>query len=265
LYNPMTGNIADKTSEKQRLFVSEKILIVDDDEEFRSEFRDCFEEFGIRDAKDGREALDILRRPNEIDLVILDLRMPGLGGMDVLKEIKRIDRNISVIIFTGYGTKETVLEAFREKVNDFIEKPINIEKTRKIMAKVLDSKKFGEDIDAKGVEGKLEKVKNFINRNIGKKLTLKDAAGIVFMSPKYFSRVFKQLEGEGFKEYVLRAKTEEEKGLLKDTRYSVEEISFKLGYENSESFIRIFQKRTGKTPSEYRVGDKKRGGKKKKR
>jgi len=234
--------------------MADKILIVDDDEEFRSEFKDAFEEFGVRDARNGMEALEILRKPNEIDLVILDLKMPGLSGLDVLKEAKRIDKDLSVIIFTGYGSKETVIEAFRQKVDDFIEKPINVEKTRSTIEKVLDRKHLGDESvqESKGISGKLEKVKHYIRRNIGRKVNLQYAAGLVFMSPKYFSRVFKQKTGDGFKDFVLKVMIDKAKELLTRTEYSVEEISFKMGYKNSESFIRIFQKFTGCTPSEFR-------------
>lgn len=232
--------------------MTDRILLADDDADFREEFKDSFEEYGVLEAGDGREALDILKKPNEIDLVILDLKMPGLNGIDVLKEIKKIDKDMSVIIFTGYGSKEVVIEALRSKVDDFIEKPIDIEKTKIIIDRVLDAKKIGEDIDAKGMEGKIEKVKYFIKRNANKKIGLKDAASSVYMSQKYLSRIFKQFTGVGFKDYLLEQKIAIAKQLLEKTRYSVEQISYRIGYENSESFIRAFQKITNLTPSAYR-------------
>lgn len=100
--------------DKEKLTIPSKILLVDDDRVFRDEFRDTFEEYGIRDASSGEEALEILKRPNEIDLVILDVRMPGING----------------------------------------------------------------------IEGKIERVKSFLQRNCFKKVNLEDAAGIVYLSPK---------------------------------------------------------------------------------
>ena len=66
----------------------EKILLVDDDREFRYEFRECFDEYDIIEASNGDEALQIIQRPNDINVVILDVMMPGLKGTEVLKKMK---------------------------------------------------------------------------------------------------------------------------------------------------------------------------------
>ena len=228
------------------------ILLVDDDKEFREEFRECFDDYKMLEASNGKECLDIIRKPNEIDLVVLDVRMPGLNGIDVLKEIKSIDSNTGIIIMTGYGSKDLVVEALRNHSNDYIEKPMDVDKTRKIIEKVLDSKQAAENPDTGSIKSKIEKVKRFIERNASKKITLKDAASLIFTSPKYLSRVFKQHAGVEFKEFVLKLKLEKAKELLNKTDFSIDQISYKLGYQNTESFIRIFKHFTDKTPSVYR-------------
>jgi YesN/AraC family two-component response regulator len=232
--------------------VSNRILIVDDDPEFREEFKDCFEGYGVSEAKDGRVALNLLKKPNEIDLVILDLKMSGLNGIEVLKEIKKSDPNISTIILTGFGTKETVIEALREQADDFLEKPIDIEKFKYVVDKILDTKEIGKPQDIVGIESKIQKIKNYLERNCFKKVTLKDAASVVFLSPKYLSRVFKEVTGKNFNELKLNIKLNKACELLTNTKHSVEHISYKLGYENAESFIRIFIKKFKTTPTQYR-------------
>lgn len=232
--------------------MSERILIVDDDKDFRSEFKDCFEEYGIVEAQDGREALGILKKPNEIDLVVLDYKMPGLTGIDVLKEIKKVDPKLSIILLTGHSSKDVIVEALRNRSDDFIEKPLDVDKTKKIVEKILDSKKLGEYGDTGGLKSKIEKVKRYAERNCNKVISLYDVSKAVFLSPKYLSRVFKQQTGVEFKKYFLAIKIIKAKELLEKTDYSVEEISFKLGYQNPESFIRIFEKKTGITPARYR-------------
>ncbi len=73
-----------------------EILLVDDDRIFRSEFKDCFdEEYNIIEAATGEAALTILKKPNEIQVVILDIRMPGINGIEALKAIKNISRSKS--------------------------------------------------------------------------------------------------------------------------------------------------------------------------
>lgn len=238
--------------------MSNTILLVDDDKEFREEFKECFDEYNVLEAGNGREGIDILRKPNEIDIVILDIRMPGLNGIDVLKEMKAIDPSLGIIIMTGFGSKDVVVEALRHQSNDYIEKPMAVDKTRKIIEKVLDLSEKNEYKDTGSANSKIEKVKKYLERNYNKKVTLNDAAAIVFLNPKYLSRVFKQNTGVEFKEFVLKLKIEKAKELLNKSDFSVEQMSYKLGYQNSESFIRIFKNITGKTPSEFRGKKKKK-------
>ena len=96
---------------KEKLLMPAKILLVDDDAIFREEFKDCFEEYGIQEAANGEEALRLLKMPNEIDLVILDVKMYGMDGIEVLNRIKKMDRTLTTIILTASGSKDTVIDA----------------------------------------------------------------------------------------------------------------------------------------------------------
>ncbi|OGF45712.1 MAG: hypothetical protein A2452_13300 [Candidatus Firestonebacteria bacterium RIFOXYC2_FULL_39_67] len=234
-----------------------KILLVDDDSILRSEFKDCFEEYDITEAVNGDMALSILKKPNEIDLVILDVRMPGKSGLEILKNIREIDKDVKIIIFTGYGSKEVVVSALRAKADDFIEKPLDVDSTRDVIEKVLSTKKGLPESDSMDLKDKMEKVKGFIERNYLKKITLNDAANVVGLSPKYLSRMFQVKLKMGFSDYKLNLKINKSKEFLKKTGYNVDQIAYKLAYENSESFIRQFKKITGSTPTEYRKRVKK--------
>ena len=228
------------------------ILLVDDDKDFRDEFRDSLEDYNVVEASNGEEALNLLKRPNEIDLVILDVMMPGLQGTEVLREIKKIEPNLGIIILTGFSTKDVAIEALKARADDYIEKPVDIDKTKEIIKKLLEIKKEGGIIYSQGIKGKIERVRHFAQRNYHKKVTLKDAANLVYLSPKYLSRIFKQATGSGFSDYKLKIKIEQAKKLLAKTSYNINQIAENLGYENAESFIRQFKKFSGYTPTGYR-------------
>lgn len=232
--------------------MADKILIVDDDEDFRKEFQEMLEGYNVIEASNGHEALKLLKRANEISLIILDVMMPGLNGIEVLKEMKKMDPDLGIIISTGYSSKDVAIEALKSRADDYIEKPFDIEKVKKIIDKVLESKKGKDVMDSNGIKGKIEKVKRFTERNCFKKISLKEAADVAFLSQKYLSRVFKQITGMNFSGYKLKVKIEKSKELLKKTDYNINQISDKLGYENTESFIRQFKKLVGRTPTEYR-------------
>jgi YesN/AraC family two-component response regulator len=229
-----------------------KILVVDDDKDFRDEFRNALEEYEIAEAFDGEEALRILKRPNEIGMVILDVMMPGLRGTEVLKEIKKISPELGIIILTGHGSKNVIVEALRGRADEYIEKPVDIDKMKEIIERIFEAKRGRGDINIINIKDKIERTKRFIEINCYKKVGLKDAAEAVCLSPKYLSRIFKQNTGAGFNKYKLEIKIKKAKELLKNTGYNIEQISDKMGYRNIESFIRIFKKLTGHTPAQYR-------------
>ncbi len=229
-----------------------EILLVDDDDIFREEFAQCFDGYRIIQAANGTDALSVLKKANEIDLVIMDVRMPVMDGLTLLGKIKELCPELATIVATGYSSKEVVLKALRGQANDFIEKPFDIEKTRSIIEKVLNSGAKGYRSDSSDNAGKIEHVKEFLGRNASRKVSLKDAGDAVCISPKYLSRLFLEHVGVGFNEYKLKLKMKEAMGLLAQTSYNVDQVSEKLGYQNTESFIRQFKKLSGRTPSEYR-------------
>ncbi len=232
--------------------MAEKILIVDDDADFRSELKDYLNDYEIVEASCGAEALQILKKAHQVGLVILDVMMPGLSGMDVLREIKNADPAISIVILTGYSSKDVAIEALKAHADDYIEKPLDIHKIKDIVDRLLENKLEASGIDTQSINGKIEKIKRFTERNCYKKISLRHAAEEVCLSPKYLSRIFKQVTGRSFSDYRLGLKMEKAKHLLLDTGYNINQIADKLAYQNAESFIRIFSKNTGCTPADYR-------------
>ncbi|MDD2752751.1 MAG: response regulator [Candidatus Omnitrophica bacterium] len=245
--------------------MADKILIVDDDRELREELRDALDEYEAIEASNGQEALQLLRRANEIGVVIMDVMMPGPSGIEVLEEIRKTDPDLGIIMLTGHSSKDVAIEALKGHANDYIEKPADIRVLKETIEKLLASRRGEADAATLDLAGKVEKVKRFIERNRYKKTTLKEASQAVYLSPKYLSRIFKEHAKTGFNDYRLKIKIAEAKKFLEKSGYNVNQISDKLGYENTESFIRQFKKFTGKTPTEYRHKAKKAHLKKKAR
>jgi len=228
------------------------ILLVDDEQAFREEIKECLEEYEVFEAGDGEAALKILKEPNEIDLIVLDYMMPGMKGTEVLSRIKRDNPNLPVIMLTGYGSKEVVIKALREDAEDFLEKPVNVEKLKNTIDNIFSKKQIEQNKEKGEIDNEVARVKLFIERNCYKKVSLEGAARAVSLSSKYLSRLFKKEAGIGFKEYVQQVKVASAKELLLKTGMTVSEISYKLGYENPETFIRLFKRVTGGNPSAFR-------------
>ncbi len=108
--------------------MTDRILIVDDEPAMRRSLTIMLrrEEYTVLDQVDGQAALDHLAR-DPVDLVIVDLRMDGLSGIDVLRLVKQAHPDVEVIVMTAYGTIATAVEAMRLGAFDFITKPFEME------------------------------------------------------------------------------------------------------------------------------------------
>ncbi len=104
------------------------VLIVDDEERFLKTATATLERrgFEVTAANSGPKALDLIRK-GDIDVVVLDVKMPQMNGNEVLHEIKIINPNIEVIMLTGHGTLRSALIALRDHVYEYLTKPCDME------------------------------------------------------------------------------------------------------------------------------------------
>jgi nitrogen regulation protein NR(I) len=113
------------------------ILIVDDDKSIRYSLKRMMEgNYSILTAQNGEEALERVKASSP-DLIIMDIKMPGRSGIDILREIKSIDPKSLVIIMTAYGTTETAIEAMKYGAFDYILKPFPIPQMKGLVEKAL--------------------------------------------------------------------------------------------------------------------------------
>jgi len=231
-------------------------MLVDDDREFIEEFKDFFYDYNIIEAFNGTDALEILQKPNIIDLIILDIRMPGIKGTQLLKEIKKITPDIYTIILTGYSSENNAIEALKAHADDYLVKSMGIKKIKTFIDELLIEKNIRKDLNFNDNRTKIEKIKEYINRNSDKMLNLNEMAEIVFLTPKYISKLFKDYTGISFNDFKLKVKTDKAKDMLLSTTMNIDQISSALGYKNSESLIRVFKKIEKCTPAKYREDNK---------
>lgn len=114
------------------------LLIVDDEEDIRENLRDFaeFKGFKVLEASNGREALAVIEAGGP-DLVISDLKMPVMDGLEMLKEIQARPIEIPVVIMTAFGTMEYAINAMKNGAADFIAKPIDLPYMMRVTERVL--------------------------------------------------------------------------------------------------------------------------------
>ncbi len=115
------------------------ILIVDDEQSYRQLLSLVFEGDGhmIRTAANGREAIDLIRK-EQADVIISDVKMPDMDGIDLLRAVRETLPDLGVILMTAYASVETAREAFKLGADDFITKPFDVEELKLIVKKTLE-------------------------------------------------------------------------------------------------------------------------------
>jgi excisionase family DNA binding protein len=122
-----------------KLETGRTVLIVDDEEVIRDYFKRTLTEYRVLTAATGEEALNIVKKDRP-DLVLLDIKMPGIDGIQTLRRIRQIDESIAVIMLSAHGTLKTNLEAARLGAYDSIAKPFDLNDMRSVIQGALISR-----------------------------------------------------------------------------------------------------------------------------
>jgi DNA-binding NtrC family response regulator len=136
-----------------------RVLLVDDEEKFLDVLSQRLGTRGIdaETSTSGEEALVKIKNKN-FDAIVLDVMMPGMGGMETLKRIKKENPEVQIIMLTGRGTVDKAVEAMKEGAIEFLEKPADI---NKLLDKIGEAKEKKILLVMKNIE---EKVKGLIQR-----------------------------------------------------------------------------------------------------
>jgi DNA-binding NtrC family response regulator len=119
------------------------LLVVDDEENMRRLLKKVMTERGFQVdlLQDGQEAIrKVLQEPNRYDIVMLDIRLPGKNGIEVLREIREINSEIAVIMMTAYESLETAVQAIREGAYDYLIKPVGVDELLISVERALERK-----------------------------------------------------------------------------------------------------------------------------
>jgi len=129
-------------------FFGETILVADDDPYVQEALKDRLESLGCRvlQATDGLQAVEIIERQTP-HMAFLDIEMPGMKGLDVLREIRKRDHNLPVVIITAYGTIGLAVEAMKEGAYDFIAKPFQGGHIALVVQKALEKERLTREVE----------------------------------------------------------------------------------------------------------------------
>jgi DNA-binding NtrC family response regulator len=123
------------------------ILIVDDEQGMRQLLSLVFGRAGhqVRAAENGRRAVELLREASA-DLIVSDVRMPDMGGIELLRAARELSPDVAVVMMTAFATVETAREAFKLGADDFIQKPFDVDELKLIVEKALELRQLKQEI-----------------------------------------------------------------------------------------------------------------------
>lgn len=248
-----------------------KLLIADDEYIEREMLADLLDrEFGsdilVRMAENGRQAVDTAAIWNP-DVVLMDIEMPGLDGIEAARRILDLDGSIKLIFVTAYGVFTYAQEAVKLGACDYILKPVQAgeliravrqavgqaesHRQLKAMARSVSALTASDPYDK--TSALMARVQKYLQHNYMLcDISLDSVSEIVGINASYFSTLFKKSMGVNFVDYLTDLRMRSARELLHDPLRSTAEVASMVGYENANYFTRAFKKKTGMTPTEYR-------------
>lgn len=206
---------------------------------------------------DGEQLIEEIQK-DVPDLVITDIQMPGMSGLQVCRYIYETCPEIPVILLTAYSDFEYARSAIRYNVCDYVLKLAIMEELPKAVEKAIRGLEAGKKELEKREETEplFVQIEQYIEQNYQRKISLGEMALALHANGSYLSRLYKNKTGTNLFDAILDRKMEAAKELLSSTEMRTYEISEAVGIEDSGYFSKMFKKKTGYSPKEYRKLEK---------
>jgi two-component system response regulator YesN len=238
-----------------------KLLVLDDDIQIREgickgiDWKSLgFDE--VESAGDGFAGI-LAAREMAPDIVLSDVRMPGMDGLEFLRQVKELFPRIKVFLLSGYDDFEYLQKAIRYGADGYELKPVKLQNLLRLVEEAKE--KIAAESPGKAPErfspvydSRIGRALEYIHTNLAANLDTRTLGEVLQMSPNYFSALFKKETGVPFSSFVNKARLEASAYLLEHTDQRVYEIADNTGFRDMVYFSQLFKKLYGCSPREYR-------------
>jgi signal transduction histidine kinase/ligand-binding sensor domain-containing protein/DNA-binding NarL/FixJ family response regulator len=245
-----------------------RLLIIEDNESLRSYLKDYFsEEYSVSEAEDGEEGFETAAEQIP-DLIISDIMMPKMDGLDFCKKLKSHAKtaHIPVVLLTSRAPMESQIEGYESGADDYILKPFNLNLLAVRIKNILASRRSLKDRYRKEIsiqpsaslpdspdEKLMQKILGFVESRLADpNLTIDIICKEVCMSRTHLYRKIKTLTGGlSMADVIKEIRLKRAQQLLKDRKFNVNEVSYMVGFVDVDHFRKCFKSEFGLTPSEF--------------
>lgn len=226
-----------------------KVIVIDDQPlegkmiEFTLSRFCAYAEYGGQ-AFNARDGVALAER-TQPDIVFLDITMPGADGISIIGDLRRACSKVRIVMLTAHDDFDYIRQAMRAGANDYLLKP-----TRP--RDVTEAVERWADLPGKREDDPIVLAKNYVEEHLDQNITLAMVAEKLYLSPTYFSRLFKQRTNYTFSAWLAEQRILRAQRYLDETNLTIADIATQVGYQESNSFTRLFKQTTGISPTEYR-------------
>lgn len=242
-----------------------KILIAEDNKDLQEYYKIILSDYQVITTNHGQEALEYLQQNDPPDLILSDLMMPVMDGMQLLNKLKSSEQwwHIPVIMLTAKTNQEVKIQALRYGIDDYINKPFDEEELRVRIHNLLlhqKSRNVSDELGKDENELKLSKAElswlegfeNYIIDNINNdRLSVSEICHAFGMSESSLLRKLKKITGLSPARYMTELKLNHAKTLIQSREFgSISEVAYQVGFKSIQAFSRSFKQRFGTSPTE---------------
>ncbi len=236
-----------------------KIVIVEDEYGSRVGLKKLIEKLTtelkvIGEAENGYEGLKLIV-DTQPDIVITDIRMPKMDGLEMISELKKIGVECTFVILSGYSEFEYARSGLKLGVLEYLLKPITVSTVNDLIEKLINKKDTTQNSEEPehDYSDVITNMKKYIDNNFGLKISLNTFSDMYKLTPEYLSNLFAKETGETFSNYLKKIRIEKAKELILTTDMKIYKVAYTVGYPDQKYFSKVFKEYTGVSAKQFAI------------
>lgn len=244
-----------------------RIIIAEDEQRARKGIADQIRSLGeeyqiIGNAADGRKALDLIHALGP-DVVFTDIRMPFIDGLELIKRCRAEGLRTEFVIISAYADFEFARQACSLDVTEYLLKPLGMDDLRSALERLQERISGGRErrhtqssplaSRYSGIHPLIRKALEYMEQHYSDRISQKEIAGILNISPEYLSYLFKKEIGENFAKFLQNYRIEVARQLMDAGNTDTEEIAAMVGFSDAKYFSKVFKENVGVSVREYLI------------